>query len=351
MARTWPNNAANRLKVGANPSVLNFPGTSATFTLSAWVKLNSNGAADQTFISKYDGTFGPLMRSLSGKVRMFWIDAGAGGHEAIGATTMSTGVWNHIAAVWTASGTGMLVYLNGAQDGQDTTSTMNTTADTANGWTFGARGGGSNPLDGDMCEMAMFTGILTADQIAALAKGASPLLVAPSKIAGWWPTFASTDNQVDFSKNSNNLVLVGTLASANHAPVQPQIPGMQDETAWQVSAATTPPVNTAAPVASPEWPEVARVVSTTNGSWTGSPGPTFTYQWQHSADGSTGWANIGGATSASYTVSATYNTEFLRCVVTGTNTDPGSPVSANSNVIGPVTDSPDAGQMAFVFAS
>ena len=345
MARTWPNAAANRLKVGSNPSALAFPGNASKFTLAGWVKLNNVGATEQVFMSKYDGSFGPLFRTLSGKVRMFWIDTGSSGHEAIGATTMSTGTWYHIAATWPrATSPGMQVWLNGVVDGADTTNaTMNATSDSTNGWTFGARAAATFPLDGDMCEMCMFNDVLTADQILALARCGSPHEVAPGLLVGYWPTFGSYDNQADFSQQSNNLQLVGTLATADHAPVGPQVPIWSPYLRTFVSAGTSPPVNTVAPAVTPTWTEVGRVESCSTGTWTGSPTPTYTYQWQHSADGSTGWADIGSATAATYTVALTYLTEYLRCIVTASNADAGSPVSANSNVVGPVTGSPAAG--------
>jgi hypothetical protein len=59
------------------------------------------------------------------------------------------------------------------------------------------------------------------------------------------------------------------------------------------------------------------------GTWSGAP--SFTYQWQHN-DG--GWANISGATNATYVVADTYIGEPLRVVVTATNT--AGSASANS---------------------
>jgi hypothetical protein len=59
---------------------------------------------------------------------------------------------------------------------------------------------------------------------------------------------------------------------------------------------------------------VAQTVS--NGTWSGSP--TFTYQWQTSADG-IAWANIAGATTASYTPTYTIANLRLRSVVSATN--------------------------------
>lgn len=67
--------------------------------------------------------------------------------------------------------------------------------------------------------------------------------------------------------------------------------------------------------------KVAEELTTSAGTWTGTPTPTISYQWQKSDDGVDGWDDITGATSATYLVDAGDETKFLRCVVTGTNTE------------------------------
>jgi hypothetical protein len=53
------------------------------------------------------------------------------------------------------------------------------------------------------------------------------------------------------------------------------------------------PVNTVAPAVTGT-ATVGQTLSTTNGTWTGAPAPTFTYQWQRAG------SNIGGATASTY---------------------------------------------------
>lgn len=88
------------------------------------------------------------------------------------------------------------------------------------------------------------------------------------------------------------------------------------------------PVNTVAPVVSGT-ATVGQTLSTTNGTWTGAPAPTFTYQWQRSG------SNIGGATSNTYVIQSADVGSTLRCVVTATNAV--GIVSANSNSTATVT--------------
>jgi len=82
------------------------------------------------------------------------------------------------------------------------------------------------------------------------------------------------------------------------------------------------PVNSVAPVVSGT-ATFGQTLTTTNGTWTGVPTPTFTYQWQRVT------TPISGATSSTYVLVAADVGNTIRCVVTATNAV--SAVSANSN--------------------
>ena len=73
------------------------------------------------------------------------------------------------------------------------------------------------------------------------------------------------------------------------------------------------------------------LLSTTDGTWTGSPAPTFTYQWKN------GGANIAGATASSYTTVSGDVGAMISVTVTGTNGS-GS-ASATATAVGPITPS------------
>jgi len=72
------------------------------------------------------------------------------------------------------------------------------------------------------------------------------------------------------------------------------------------------PVNTVAPVVS-GIAASGETLSTTNGTWTGVPTPSYSFQWQR------GSTNISGATGSTYTISNDDIGSTLRCVVTATN--------------------------------
>jgi hypothetical protein len=71
---------------------------------------------------------------------------------------------------------------------------------------------------------------------------------------------------------------------------------------------------------------VGQTLSTTNGTWTGAPAPTFTYQWFRSPS-----TSIGGATSSTYVLVVGDVGFGIFCQVTATNVIAPSGVTANSN--------------------
>ena len=81
------------------------------------------------------------------------------------------------------------------------------------------------------------------------------------------------------------------------------------------------PVNLTVPVITGT-ASLGQTLTTSNGTWSGSPAPAFTYQWQRVT------TNIGGATSSTYVVVSADVGNTLRCVVTATNIL--GAVSANS---------------------
>lgn len=93
------------------------------------------------------------------------------------------------------------------------------------------------------------------------------------------------------------------------------------------------PANTVAPAVTGT-PTVGQVLSCSTGTWTGDATIVYTYQWQADTLGNGTFANIGGATSSTYTLQAGEEGDDVRCVVTGTNGSGNA--SANSNEVGPV---------------
>jgi len=117
---------------------------------------------------------------------------------------------------------------------------------------------------------------------------------------------------------------------------------------FSIPAASTAPINTVAPVISGTQ-RVDSTLSTTNGTWTGIPIITFTYQWKKNG------SNIIGATSSTYVlVAGDFGVSTtIQCVVTGTDSSGNS--SANSNILTGIDNAlpvvSDSNAQAFVNAA
>ena len=82
--------------------------------------------------------------------------------------------------------------------------------------------------------------------------------------------------------------------------------------------AASPPANTSAPKVS-GGAQVGQTLTASNGSWTGSPTPTFTQQWERCNSAGASCSTIVGATGAGYTVGAEDIGHTLRVSVKATN--------------------------------
>lgn len=65
---------------------------------------------------------------------------------------------------------------------------------------------------------------------------------------------------------------------------------------------------------------VGETLTATSASIIGNPIPTISWQWERSADGSTGWTSISGATSSTYVLDAADGNQYIRVVQTATST-------------------------------
>jgi hypothetical protein len=97
------------------------------------------------------------------------------------------------------------------------------------------------------------------------------------------------------------------------------------------NGASAPPVIEGIPVVLGV-PNEGQTLIATSDTITGVPTPTVSWQWESSADGSTGWTSISGATSSSYVVQPSDTGNYLRVVQTATNnqgSDTASSVSSS----------------------
>jgi hypothetical protein len=91
------------------------------------------------------------------------------------------------------------------------------------------------------------------------------------------------------------------------------------------------PANTVAPAITGT-PTAGQTLTLSNGTWTGTPTPTFTRQWQVETAVNSGlYQDIAGATTTSYIVQSVDQAKRLRGVVSATNSV--STVTATSNLV------------------
>jgi len=127
---------------------------------------------------------------------------------------------------------------------------------------------------------------------------------------GWGD--GAANNTIGWGQGANNAIGWGAIYAVSSA-------GRTDI----IGAVATAPVNTVAPnVTGAAY--VGDILTTTNGTWTGSPS-SYAYQWKRGA------TNIGTNTNTYTLVSADAGTN-ITCIVTATNANGSTP--ATSNVVG-----------------
>jgi hypothetical protein len=92
-------------------------------------------------------------------------------------------------------------------------------------------------LQGNMADTALWNVVLSATEIAALAKGIRPPQVRPAALIGYWPLDGLQSPEPDLSGNRNNGTLTGTV-NAFGPPIRPITPRMRK---LQFAPFTVPP--------------------------------------------------------------------------------------------------------------
>jgi hypothetical protein len=105
---------------------------------------------------------------------------------------------------------------------------------------------------------------------------------------------------------------------------------------------TSPPVNTSPPTISGTATQ-GQALSASNGTWSGYPAPSFTYQWQRCDQNGSNCNPINEATTQTYTLQAADVGSTLVVLVTATNSVSSTQASSTASAVisgGPVNTSP-----------
>lgn len=167
------------------------------------------------------------------------------------------------------------------------------------------------------------TGTTTVGQTLTTTDGTWTGAPAPTFTYQW---FRSPSTSIGGATSSTYVLVAGDVGFGIFCRVRATNTiapsGVTADSNTTAAIGGTAPVNSVAPVVSGT-ATFGQTLSTTDGTWTGVPTPTFAYQWQRVT------TNIGGATSSTYVLVAADVGNTIRCVVTATNV--AGSASANSN--------------------
>jgi hypothetical protein len=173
-----------RLGAGTAGNAVAFPGTRdsmatfeaptlTTLTLAAWVKLTGMGQGDKPYprVVEWPGAFLHVTRAQAGGLNLTF--RAGGGHWTSHGRPFPLGEWAHIAVTY--DGTDALgeptFYMNGRKAPYALGKPPEKPVTLSGGkGTIGNNSAGSRPFEGLMCDLRMYDVVLTAGQIAPLAR-------------------------------------------------------------------------------------------------------------------------------------------------------------------------------------
>lgn len=215
MARTVNSGTASYLQLAADVAALDIVGTA--LTIAAWVKSTGSGT-NQVCIAKGFSSITARQYRLTNNGGALSFDIGdSAGEENVSAAGIANNVWAHWGAVKNGTGAGALrAFLNGVVT---IAASSKTIQDTTARLTIGQFDDGVYGIAADVAELAIWDVALSDAELAALAKGVSPLFFRRTSLRGYWPLYGVAFPEADLSGYANHLPQVGTVASASHAPV------------------------------------------------------------------------------------------------------------------------------------
>lgn len=238
----------SRLFVPAVPDYLRFGTavlTSPPLTMFGWYRTN-DVTVDQNIVSIQRGSSGNHYWALGvfgqksgAPVVLEARDSGTGPSQAITSTGSTVNTW-HTALGVVVSAIDRTVTIDGGSPG---TSTTNRSPAGLTSTSIGMKRDStpSEAFSGNLALVTIWNVALNANERAALARGVHPLNIRPLSIVAPWPIWGLHSPEIDLSGNGQEMVLNGSPARSNHAPVEPY--------SRSSMAATVPPIVEEAPPA------------------------------------------------------------------------------------------------------
>lgn len=218
-AADWvPGNIGSALDFDGTDDAVSFGTTSVlkfgsgNFTYSAWVKTSATGATDVYIADSNNATAERLLYTGGANTAVcFARDASGNSATATGTTTITNGVWHHLACV--RSGSSVYIYVDGRLEGSGTNGSVGSTDTTPAASTTIAKRDNAAGLNmaGLMDEVKIYNYARTAAQVAYDYNRGGPV--------GWWKFDECTGTTAyDSSGNANNGTITiggtGTYTSA-----------------------------------------------------------------------------------------------------------------------------------------
>ena len=128
-----------------------------------------------------------------------WVDFGAGDFDELTVSDsglFSSGTWAHWAMTWSDSADTIELFRNGSSVGTRTSGLVTYGSGTGFAHYIGNLATDADAR-GDMAECGMWSSVLGAADIAALGKGASPMLVSPSTLDVYLPLIGNASPETN----------------------------------------------------------------------------------------------------------------------------------------------------------
>lgn len=194
--------------------------TIAPCTFACWWRPTTIGGTQSlvyaTSSTATSNRIGLRMSGASGLIDAHYSSVATGGVISSSATGMTANTWGHAAAVF-ASATSRTAYRNGVAGTPETTSCTPSTIDT-----MGVAAQYLNPswtgfCNGRIADIGIWNVALTVNEIAALARGVSPLRIRRLSLIAYLPLHGFASPEPDFI-GARSLTLVNSPTRANHSP-------------------------------------------------------------------------------------------------------------------------------------
>lgn len=170
-----------------------------------------------------------FLRWSANTINFGWNDLTAADFDELSVSdsgVFTSGTWVHMAATWSDAANTLEIFANASSLGTRTTGLATYSAGTG----YDARVGGDGATDArsDMQAYAMWSSILSVDDLAALAKGFSPQMVSPATLETYLPLVGRQSPEIDIVTGQGFAVTGATQATHRSLfyPTAPQYPNV-----------------------------------------------------------------------------------------------------------------------------